>query len=364
MPTWGEWPVSAAMRAQPFPKSLNDIPSDAAIICLRAGLARANGVLSHLGNRWLLGLTLVACLSVIFIPASAQVAVSDTTGWTAWALPDVNADQQTGSGYDDLVGDVTTPMIQQKTGTLNGANVVLYRVRLRVFSAENDWANGGNLGLGMDLDGNNTVDLIGMVEQSSNATTLNFTWGTPGMNANTSPSTTDYTPIVASATDFTTYTSGTPNPTTATWWYTPTTDAVDFGGEGGGASGNDAWMTFAISYASFNTAIDNYTSAAFKASAFGMNLDFDASTQINTVVFTSQQSNAFNQDIGGVDGYVAATTFESMNAFVSVSADGTPAPVPEPSTYAQLGVLLMAGLGLKLRRRRRDVVPVNSRPKA
>lgn len=298
-------------------------------------------------------------VGLLFIPAQGfgQVAVNDTTGWTTWVLPDVQADQQTGSGYDDLVGDGSTPMMQQKTGMLNGEDVVLFRVRLRVFSSENDWANGGNLGLGMDLDGDNALDLIGMFEQDSNANQAGstyFRWGTPGTDSNTSPSTTDYTNQAASEVTLTGYDGS--NASTATFWYSATTDTVDFGGEAGGV-GSDAWMTFAVSYANFNTGISTYASDAFDFDGVNSGFTFDSSTQIGYVLFTSQQSNAFNQDIGGVDGYNAAITFESMGAFVTVSADGSPAPVPEPSTFAQLGGMLMAGLVLQLRRRRRETSP-------
>jgi hypothetical protein len=329
--------------------------------------SKARFELGHL--RGLLSIGLIATIGLMLSPVQgvSQVAVNDTTGWTAWDLGDFNADQQTGSGYDDLVGDVTTPMMQQQTGMLNSEDVVLFRVRMRVFSAENDWANGGNLGLGMDLDGDNAVDLIGMFEQNSNHTQAGatyFTWGTPGTDLNDGPSTTDYVnqnspggdgfnvPLTAYDS---TANSGAGNADVATFWYSVTTE--DWAGEAGGA-GSDAWMTFAVSYDTFNTGIDTYSSAAFKTTAGFSTFDFDASTQIGYVLFTSQQSNSFNQDMGGFNGQPGATdTFASMGSIVTVSAGGSPAPVPEPSTFAQLGGMLLAGLALQLRRRRRVAKP-------
>jgi hypothetical protein len=326
--------------------------------------SKARFELGHLRALFSIGLMAVIGFMLSPVQGVSQVAVNDTTGWTAWDLGDFNADQQTGSGFDDLVGDSATPMMQQKTGVLNGKDVVLFRIRMRVFSSENDWANGGNLGLGMDLDGDQAVDLIGMFEQNSNASSTFFTWGTPGTDTNDGPSTTDYVNQKSSAGDgfnvaLTAYNStansGAGNAGVATFWYSATTE--DWAGEVGGA-GSDAWMTFAVSYDTFNTGIDTYTSAAFKATAGYSTFNFDASTQIGYVLFTSQQSNSFNQDMGGFNGApTASDTFASMGSFVTVSANGSTAPVPEPSTFAQLGGMLLAGLALQLRRRRRVAKP-------
>jgi hypothetical protein len=278
--------------------------------------------------------------------AQGVISVADTTGWSAWTttsgatMVDPRNDQQTGQGQDDFVGDATYAGFQQKAGTLNGVNTLMFRARFDKFDGVNQWGNGGNFGLGMDLDGNGSVDLVMMMSEGSgnvNNRTRTITFGTPGTGANDSPSTTSWTFPTQTAINLTTYSGS--NASTATYSLQGTTDAGNFGGN------QDAWLTFGISFANLQAAIRAYASGSFA------NFVVDYTTRIAFIGYTSTQNNALNQDLFGTAGGTSSTTtFASLGAMTPpVDAYGK---VPEPATYAQLGALLVAGAFIAWRRRR------------
>lgn len=281
--------------------------------------------------------------------ASAQstISVTDTTGWTPWTLgsggvvmSDVQGDQQTGQGQDDFVGDSSTYALTMKAGQLNGTDTMLFQARFNSYTAEDQWGNGGNFGIGMDVDGNGSVDLIMMFSEGSGKPknrSHTITFGQPGTDANTSPSTTSWTFPTQTAINLTVNTD---------YNYTLATSGTSFGGD------SDSWLTFGISFANLQNAIRSYAKET-TTGQFG-NYTFDYTSRITYIAFTSTQNNALNQDLAGTNGNTSSTsTWAQLGA---ISAPMTPTGfVPEPATYAQVGVLLAFGGLMVYRRRRRRV---------
>lgn len=280
----------------------------------------------------------------------ANVSVTDTTGWTAWksgltgnGIIDAQTDQQTGQTTDDFVGDATYAGFQQKAGviatTSNHAadDYILFRARFDTFSAADKWGNGGNFGLGIDLgeDANGDIDLIMIYSEGSgnvNNRTRQIFFGTPGTGANNSPSTTTWT--VESSASQTLYVNDTYDLVAAT-------DYAGFGGT------QDAWMTIAVSFTTLENAIKRIVPGQ-------STYDVNYNTALSFIGFTSQQTNALNQDLfGGPKGSeTSTTTFAALGALTpAVDVYGSP-KVPEPATYLQVGVLLAAGAASFWRRRR------------
>ena len=75
---------------------------------------------------------------------------------------------------------------------------------------------------------------------------------------------------------------------------------------------------------------------------------------MNFFAFSSQQANAYNQDIyGGNITSSATATWSSLGAFsTAMTADGTMHPIPEVGTMVQTGVMILLGGGLAFWRRR------------
>lgn len=111
-------------------------------------------------------ISIVGCLLAWPLKAQTTISVTDMTGWTPWmtagnaVMVDPAADQQTGQGQDDFVGDLTYYGFQQKAGKLVSDptnDYILYRARMAKHDSK---GFGGNWELGMDLDGNGSVDLV------------------------------------------------------------------------------------------------------------------------------------------------------------------------------------------------------------
>jgi hypothetical protein len=280
--------------------------------------------------------------------AQAQTAVTvlDTTGWNGWQTPsgaliqDAYTDQQTGQKTDDFVGDGTFAGFQQKAGTIGGVDNLLIRARFDEFSGADKWGNGGNFGVGMDLNGDGKIDLITMYTEGAgnvSGRSRSVTFGTPGAGANDGPSTTTWTFPSQTAINLTLNTS---------YDLSATTDAGNFNGTG------DAFMTIALSFADLQNAIRTY---AVGFSTYTL----DYTSRISYIGFTSQQSNALNQDLYGASkltDIVPGTSFAALGSMTApIDAFGA---VPEPATYAQVGIFLFVGGLLAYRKRKAAVALV------
>jgi hypothetical protein len=271
--------------------------------------------------------------------SSAQTAVSvtDTTGWNSWtkadltAMSDIATDQQTGQGADDFASDTNITGFFQKAGTIGGVDHLLFRARFDKYDGPDQWGNGGNWGIGMDVNGDGALDLIMMMSESSgnvNNRTRTITWGDPGTGANTGPSTTSWTFPTQTAITLTTNT---------TYDGVQAPDSTINGTP-------DLLLSFAVSFANLQAAVRAYT----PFTSFTMTYD----TRLSYIGFTSTQANALNQDLFGTTGNTnSSLTWAQLGAITGpANAYGI---VPEPATYAQLGALLLAGGLVAWRRRRR-----------
>lgn len=309
----------------------------------------------RLGKRVMVQRTRKVWLGIILFlvslyPVFAQTAISvaDTSGWNAWTVNgsyiiDPIADQQTGQGTDDIVGTALIPALQQKAGIINTSNYVLFRARMANFggTVNKFGSNGGNFGMGLDLDLNGSIDLMMVFSQKSNgATSIKF--GLPGSNTNTSPSTTSWT--------FPTQTVITPvaysglNPTLASYYIQDATIIDGNNINSGTKTPDDAWLTFGLTFEQMNYGINGF------APGFG-NYTFGYDSTISYVAFTSTQDNALNQDLAGTSGNLSSSaSWTSLGAASDpVDAYGRRPIVPEPSTYGAL--MLALGLGVVLWRK-------------
>lgn len=277
----------------------------------------------------LLLLSLTAMIASTSLNAQTAISITDSIGWNTWTtgngtvMTDTVGDQQTGQGQDDFVGDTTYAGFQQKAGTIGGVDSIAWRVRMNKYDTK---GFGGSLELGMDLDGDGAIELIMKMTDKSGQT---LAFATPGTGANNSPSTTSWGTFAGSLTLAAT-----------TYNYQQAGDGSAFGGNG------DAFVTFAISFANLQNAVRTYAGTEFAA------YTLDYSTRISFIAFTSTQGNAINQDLFGTTGNLtSASTFTSLGAGTGpMNASGI---VPEPSTYAQVGVFLLAGGWMAWRRVRR-----------
>lgn len=292
-------------------------------------------------------------LSALLFPgrvtAQSAITVGDTTGWTAWTtgtnfakMTDAQNDQQTGQHADDFVGDATYAGMQQKAGLLGGTDTILWRFRFDDFAgADKFGGNGGNVGLGMDLDGNGSMDFIMVMSESSGNVgnrTRTLSFGTPGAGANDGPSTTTWTIPTQTALNLTVNT---------TYDLVATTDGYNFAGT------QDSWLTFGISFNNLQNAIRTYASSSFSSYTVSY------TSAIAFIAFTSTQTNALNQDLFGASkAALTAGSADNLSSFATLGAVTPPtdafgtAKVPEPSTYAQVGAFLLCGAGLAWRRRK------------
>jgi hypothetical protein len=275
--------------------------------------------------------------------AQTAVSVTDTTGWNAWQKADLSpmaevaTDQQTGQGADDFAADLSFSGFYQKAGTIGGADYLLFRARFDKFDGPDQWGNGGNFGVGLDVNGDGALDLILMMSESSGNVanrTRTLQWGDPGTGANTGPSTTTWSFPTQTATTLVTNT---------TYDVTQTTDGSLLNGT------PDMFLSFAVSFANLQSAVRAYT----PSTTFTMTYN----TRMSYIAFTSTQANALNQDLFGTTGNTSSSlTWAELGAITGpANAYGI---VPEPATYAQIGLFILTGLAVYLRRRKRGAPSV------
>ncbi|MCA9140642.1 MAG: PEP-CTERM sorting domain-containing protein, partial [Planctomycetales bacterium] len=243
---------------------------------------------------------------------------------------DYQDDQQTGNSRSasDIVGDASNPAFFMQfddggtAGTLTDGNL-LFRVRLGAAGGNSTPAFDRNLFVGLDGDGNGSLDLYLGVHNQGSADELGI-YG-PGTDLNTSPNTTSITgPLMTFA----------ESPTNYSFTSVDTTDLdIDADGE------LDYFLSFAMPFQSVvdmmlaesGIAIDQYT-------AFGF------------VMATATQDNSFNQDINGLPkSFSKSATWTSLGAISIPLAPVT--AVPEPSTFALLGMFTLTFVTARRRRR-------------
>jgi hypothetical protein len=296
------------------------------------------------------------------VAARAQITVSDLTSTfnavvtnTGAIMTDPFNDQQTGQKSSDIIsltagtsvyvnGAASATTLASdaaglfvKAGTISGVNSLMFRYVMHDANGSKVYL-GGYIGLGIDLRGDGTPDIFIVVD--STAATAKFVFEKAGTGANTSPNTTTAATYTTSAS--TALTTGT------TFAYAATAVTYDAVASAGTQNMN---FTFAISYATLSQAIsDMGTVNGYNFSGFTVT----SSTSMNFFAFSSQQANAYNQDIyGGNITSTATASWSSLGAFsTAMTADGKMHPIPEVGTMVQTGVMILLGGGLALWRRR------------
>jgi hypothetical protein len=334
-------------------------------------------------REWRCGLGVLVALLCLSRAGAQTVSISGPSWTGAWSgtstsyiwnplfsvgsnlMTDPIQDQQTGQGGDDMVGSSTVPGFMMKTGTISNAytdstgavlQFVSFRIRENVYSNSN--GNSQKLRLGIDGDMDGQVDLffgINFTGSSTNATLGFQSADGTSTTSNTSPSTTDigdsFTPTFSSGATPTLSTTQVNGFMTATGSITFNYQAVTatnspgattmFDGKDPGDT--DGYASFAMPFLMLAAAYNNVTGGTISLSSF-----------IRLIAFTATQDNAINQDLFGVDKATLAdgtATFASSGAFSDfINFYGV--PIPEPATYAQLGVFALVGLGLYCRRSR------------
>jgi hypothetical protein len=293
------------------------------------------------------------------------ITVTDTTGWNPWLtgnsgyLTDPAADQQTGQGADDMVGDATTPGFQQKSGFLTYTNAssqvvqvesYLFRVRMNKYDSR---GFGGNIIMGGDLNGDGQVDYFMKMSDTSQGVTLSFAIPTSNaVGANTSPSTTAIGSWVSQSSLIATATTAAP----ASYNYQQVTTGTQFSGTA------DAFVTFGVAFQTMQTGIQALTGSYYNA---GSTLPYSgvtitSSTRMSFIAATSTQGNALNQDLYGTNVQGNGTSTLTWSQLGASTGWALPSGVvPEPATYLQIGALLLVGGGVAWRQRRRAATSAN-----
>ncbi|MFA6287642.1 MAG: hypothetical protein WC661_09690 [Opitutaceae bacterium] len=328
---------------------LHQAPRTAAKPLSRLGLAAVFGVFCATG----------------LVSAQAQtVSVADSTGWIAWNsgltgnfLSDPGADQQTGQGTDDYIGNASTPAMMQQAGYLASDTgqtnkLIFFRARMGKYSASGFGAgNGANLSLGIDLTNNGSLDLIMDLNVKGSVAKIEF--AAPGTGANTGPSTTSWGNFFGAITlDASTYDYRSATATDGITLNSNGTSGVptDQNGDTASSYAANAWVTFAISYANLQNAIRLY--ATETGTDFSTYTLYEVSF-LSFIGFTSTQGNAINQDLLGTEGNTNSTmTFAELGVSTTYIRPGGD-PVPEPAAVFQLGGLLGTGLLVWAWRRRK-----------
>ena len=267
------------------------------------------------------------------IESMALAIGGPTSEWTplvySGVLPDPIDDHQTGQDEADIVGGdfggtiFPAFYVQYDEGSLaNDTSDDMLAFRMRLGREKNPSGFSHVALVGIDGDGDFSMDMYVIVSNSGQDEIALYTVGT---GSNTSPSTTDTSkvgaPYVYPEVDGVNY----------DWSPVTTTNCSECGSgdldlDGDGA---DYFLSFLV---------------AFDDIAAVMALDVLApllpSTNIGYVIGTSTNPNAYNQDLGGVDGDPAnGETWESLNASSVPMAVN---PVPEPGTGFLLGLGLIA----------------------
>ena len=271
-----------------------------------------------------LGLISVIAMSQVYsVSAAKQVAVNGYDDWVN-VMPATNSfdyqeDQQTGSGTvsQDLVGSTGYGVFYVKYDS--DVNEIGFRMRINDADGNQKDQFKNFAFVGVDADLNGGIDcFIGVYNPTGNNGRVAIYNSNPS-KLNVSPSTTgigdvlkEYLPAA-----------------NQNYSLMQTNDGSNFGGDA------DYFITFKVSVADINAAL----------AAAGKSITITASTPIRYMIGTAAQDNAFNQDIGGIQGIDTkdTTTWEDLGVFsppmtlsgnVAPSAADISATTPEDTLAA------------------------------
>jgi hypothetical protein len=290
--------------------------------------------------QWQLFLTALAGL----LAGAARAGVNPAAPTSAWTVigygpagyPDPSGDQQTGSAEGDLVGNAANPSFYAAFD--NGGTPALFTdgqlaFRLRVGADKNPPGYSGCAFVGMDLDGNGSLDLFAGVNNSGAKALVGLWWAGSGSNLSPSTTTIAGTPTFSYA------------ETAANYSWMAVTLANNPGGTStdvDGAGQTDYFLSFVVPFA-------DVVAMAHTQGLAG----FDEHSTLSYVAATATQANSLNQDVNGAAGGVnSSDSWASLGAISTPSTVGGLVPVPEPSVLALVS-LGLGGLAVHYRRRPR-----------
>jgi hypothetical protein len=278
----------------------------------------------------------LACITASAPILAAPISIGSSTAfWNPVSFGvsnqnDFNDDEQTGRKESDIVGDTTHSGFYfafDSAGTpATTDGEIAFRVRLG-----SDFPTAGSYEraffVGIDADGNGSIDLFVGIDSTGSNSHIRI-WN-PGAGANTGPSTTTVVnPALRSyAQNATNYHFSPVNAATD-----PAATDFDLDDDGD----TDQFLSFKLPFADFVADMASQGKA------------INDQTLLRFVIITSNQTNALNQDIGGVNGGTSSTsTWSQLGAFSpQLTADVS---VPEPTTLP-LTCLALTALVVMLRR--------------
>jgi hypothetical protein len=276
-----------------------------------------------------------ALLAVLGTVDLMAIAVTDTTGWTAWntsgtttAMTDITTPAD--SGISNSAADFTGG-IYQKAGLLGSDQSVMWQVETNEPGGSEKFA--GVIGLGVGLTDNpNEINFVMLLSASNQNQQVQFASMTGLGGVANSPSELTWGTVGNSAGD-----AGSSNNLTSSTY-----------------NKSSGVITFALSYATLQQAIQSYAGAAF--SSFVV----DDLTHLNFVAFTDSSVDSGGVPIDG-DLFGAASTATTRSSTASFTSQGMGTtlirpgggPIPEPAAIYQLGGFIgVVLLGFFWRRRR------------
>ena len=286
---------------------------------------------------WSLGVRMAVWLGLLALGGAelAAITVTDTTGWNAWttygtttAMTDANArDKKISSQAANFTGSIS-----QQAGDLAGTSSIMWQV-----NTASTGTLPGVIGLGVGLTDNaNAINFVILL----NGATSSVQFASMGTTTNAGTIASSPSTLVWATAGNAAGTANSSNAlsagTSATSTYNKTSAGV---------------VTFALSYATLQTAIQNYAGSAFSS------FTVDDLTHLNFVAFTDSSSTyngAINGDLFATSNTNKGSTssFTSLGMGTSLIRPGG-GPIPEPAAVFQLGGLLGVGLlGFFWRRRR------------
>ena len=293
-----------------------------------------------------------AALISVFAAAFATESVAQTTlivsedpttsstwqivqGPGGGTFEEVITDQQTGQGQDDMVGSASDPGFWIGSGLIGGVESIGFRVQLDKVGNKTEYT--GNFRVGLEIEGDDDVDLFLGPKLSGNAAGQGIVFQLAGPDLNTSPSTTS----IGNATDLIAFTADNYN------YQVNPNDPADFNGDA------DAILTFALSFDALNTYISNNWASIYNGTdPLPTAPTIDGSSVLRFIAFTATNTNTINQDLFGIDGIQPDVTFSGGGGFSAPTYGDGSSAIPEPSTFASVGVILSFGLLRRPRRRR------------
>ncbi len=322
-------------------------------------------------------------------PPVINVAGANGTVFNSWLKADGTPfldpvkDNQTGLMRADFMGiaagatgfsSVPTSNVASTlmaAGTIGGADSLVFRYRMTDTSSQTYLGSSVSVGISFkDLVLAPTDPLYKLIQiyvtiDSTNKGTVLFFQG-GGSGANDGPNTTTVDAGAFAATvnadanaTNNVYTQAAPLTLTSgtNWSYQAVTAVGETNYDRTATNGTDInqYVTFAVKFSDLNNAVRAITGNTSFSMGYTSEMAF--------VGWSSTQVQAINQDVNGLTGLpvAGAGTWSSLGAFTEyVEASGLKKPIPEASTVAQVGALLLIGLAGGYYRRRKSVAPVRA----